>query len=1133
MVPARLLAAAAPLLCAPAATAQVVLSSSASIQHASNLATSPAARSTSPYTPCRVEYNGDGAINPDDLGDFITDYYTDPGAPGPGGFALACPDNDPPFDAGYKAAYTVDGSPQCYPPFPDNLGDYITDYFTGCSAVPVLAPLPNFTNPAAAAPPLQLTPGTLTNPSTGATTTAACGIGTLTTPGMIGIVFSPTTTLTQGQNPGGPAADPATASTLTVAFNASWQLNQPFGPTAFAGLGLNMGGAFPVVPGTCATSAREATMELDAEIFYAIPGGPSGSLSLPVGFAPLASSAGGCGPFSAAVADRAVGLPTLLPPGTTISISGTLTLHVRNGDAAAGIQSLLAANPERGPAGIFITFDPPGPPCTTDFNRDGRVDPVDLALFQSAYAAALPGPGGLAVPCPANPAPHNAGYLADFDGNCALTTADRDAFIAAYSTPGPSPLCPVDSITAFTDIPGLIAAWDASLSAPTFDPASGAVLSLGTELSGRSSISLVRGGGTVAPRWSTSPEGLICLGQYDVAPEQRGMGIRFDLPPGDWSNLKLMTVVCITPTNQGGDFRDDVMRLVASNGTTGMFSVSKHVSRTPATDPGRAQTNGGAGVGITTTRTGCERQVLGAFTAFPSPAAATAYVNGLGRSTPGVCTNDPVSAITVGFLGGPSGNAIGPFQGIIHAVYIYALPTADNANFSERDCRNASDLLASRWAVTPAPAKAVSISGDSIAYASGTQFDSAPNFAAAAPHHTILTSAVSANTGGAASIPVASLNPGGTPIFSMGNGGAGLYILEPGTDRAEVIRVSNGPLSGPGSLSIAGTLRHNHPAGSVLADNGYGFINPATSCWNRSRLTGGNPDVRLFNFAQPGAQLSSLYSINPSPDGSTRVFDAVAPGGRTLFVQRGSNDLNSGVPVPTLFQRLRTFILNARSAGGSPPDKIIACEVLPRASWSAGSNSAAEAFNTQTTSGLRDPSLGADAVCTFTRHPWLSDPANTGSIFVAETYGATSVIGCIYDASGVHPRAFGQACMALAIDTAYAQAWGTSVGYAPAAPVATGTLQPGGLRLMWSTPTSPGAPAMIGDTTSGASCLMVKINKNGSKLVWIAPTSVNANTGAATYLTTYFDDEFVPGDTYTFVVEDAMGNTSPQTSLVP
>ncbi|MFN0012343.1 MAG: hypothetical protein ACKVS8_11950 [Phycisphaerales bacterium] len=81
---------------------------------------------------CPVDYNADSSLNPDDLGDFITDYYTAPPLPGPGGYAIGCPGNAVPNDAGYRAAYTADGAGQCTEPFPDNLGDYITAYFTGC-----------------------------------------------------------------------------------------------------------------------------------------------------------------------------------------------------------------------------------------------------------------------------------------------------------------------------------------------------------------------------------------------------------------------------------------------------------------------------------------------------------------------------------------------------------------------------------------------------------------------------------------------------------------------------------------------------------------------------------------------------------------------------------------------------------------------------------------------------------------------------------------------------------------------------------------------------------------------------------------------------------------------------------------
>lgn len=1126
----------APGLVQRAASAQVVLSSTGTIVHESSALGAPIRRGTGPFIACRLDYNADGSVNPDDIGDFITDYFSDPYPAGPGGYAASCPENEWPYTAGYRATYTSDGTPQCSPPFPDNLGDYITDYFGGCQPEPILSPLPNFTNASGASPPLQLPLAEIVDPFTGAHTTAVAGLGTLTAPGTLGVVVAPGTSLRQSLNA---STSPDSAGQLRFTFNVSWQITSTFGPVAFAGAGLAMGGSLPPAPapdGSCPPGNRNAAFILDAELFYAIPGGANGSVHLPAGAAPLGAEGTSCGTFLAAAADRALGLPASFPPGTVVSLQGTLTLSVRNDGPLAGIDTLQPAADNQGPAMVFVTFAPPGPPCTVDFNRDGMVDGDDLAAFQAAYTGAAIGPGGFAIPCPGLAPPFNRGYLADFNGDCVLTGADEAAFLAAYNTPGPSPVCPSDHIDNFTDIPGLVGAWDARLSAPTFNPATGEVLSLGAELSGHSAMSLVRGGGTAAPRWSGSPEGLLCLGQYDVAAAERGMGIRFELPPGDYSNLKLMAVVCCTPTNMGGDYSSDVMRLVATNSAGGRFSLSKRVARDVATDPGRTECNGGAGVALTTSRTGCERQVLGAYTAFPVPSAATAYVNGLGRSGPAACSSDHVASINVGFLTGENG----AFQGIIHAVYLYALDTAGAANFAERDVRNASALLASQWGVTAAPTKAVSICGDSIAYASGTQNDDTVRPAASGGLNTTLTVGVAAgagSVGGPATILVASRDPGGAPFFNLGNGGGGRYVIEPGTDRAEVVVIANGPLSGPGPLTLAGVVRFAHPAGSVVTDNAYGVVNPAASCWNRSRLTGGSTDVRLFNFAQPSSQLSSIYATNPSADGSTRVFDSVGAGGRTLFVQRGSNDINSGVAPATLFARARTFVANARINGGAgrpPPDRVVVCEVLPRAMWNAGSNGLAELYNTQTVNGLNDPSLGADAVCRFTRHPWLSDPENTGYIFVAETYGPTDVVSCVYDASGVHPRAFGQACMALAIDAAYAQAWGTTVGYAPAAPTLTSTrIASGGLRLNWSTPSSPGAPAMIGDTTSGASCLVAKINKNGSKLVWIAPVRINANTGRADYLTTYFDDEFVEGDTYTLRIEDAMGNLSPTVFVAP
>ena len=55
---------------------------------------------------CPIDFNHDGDVNPDDLGDFITCYFQD-------GCAAADFNHDGNFD-------------------PDDLGDFITAYFMGC-----------------------------------------------------------------------------------------------------------------------------------------------------------------------------------------------------------------------------------------------------------------------------------------------------------------------------------------------------------------------------------------------------------------------------------------------------------------------------------------------------------------------------------------------------------------------------------------------------------------------------------------------------------------------------------------------------------------------------------------------------------------------------------------------------------------------------------------------------------------------------------------------------------------------------------------------------------------------------------------------------------------------------------------
>ena len=105
---------------------------------------------------CPIDYNRNGFLDLDDLGDFITDFYIVPAVPGgpqsdaptfvavDAGFGLPCPDAGdapPPYavDAyrleGYRTGFALDAANQCpatpFQPFPnlDNLNDFITAYY--------------------------------------------------------------------------------------------------------------------------------------------------------------------------------------------------------------------------------------------------------------------------------------------------------------------------------------------------------------------------------------------------------------------------------------------------------------------------------------------------------------------------------------------------------------------------------------------------------------------------------------------------------------------------------------------------------------------------------------------------------------------------------------------------------------------------------------------------------------------------------------------------------------------------------------------------------------------------------------------------------------------------------------------
>lgn len=703
------------------------------------------------------------------------------------------------------------------------------------------------------------------------------------------------------------------------------------------------------------------------------------------------------------------------------------------------------------------------------------------------------------------------------------------------------------AITAFNQIPGLVGAgcaylggWDAEASQPTIDANTGEVTSLGTELSGNSTMALaVSDTASIKPRWATDPKGLLLLGRHEVADVDRGMGIRFTPTTGlVYQNTKILAVVCATFTNMGGDFKGNtIQRLVATNFATGAFCLQKVNAVGTVTDAGRTQVNGGGSLStVTSTRSGCEKQILSAFQTYSSPNGAKAYLNGAGASGLGAGALLTVPSFTVGFMegSGVTGKQNGPTHGIIHSVHLYAIDTVAGAgsNFSEANMIDAVNLLAGStisvpgtaagWNVTLTPTECHSVMGNSIEYGSGTDHDEVPNTAESGHVNTTLSADISAFVN---AIPVVER----TGFLSGGNGGSGKYIIDPGKSNAEVVTVTNGAQSNAGSLTISGNTRFAHTSGAVICGSGYGYINPQNSCWNRSKKVG-NANVKLFNFAQPSSLLSTVASTNPSPDGSTQVFDSVS-GRKTAWGIRHGNDFNSGSSAATvlgLYADSGKWVANARNPTGyTAPNKIILGECLHRGYWSAGNNGIVDTFN----ASLTTAATGADAICRFTEHPLLGDTVNEGYLTVTGCVNQTTIIGQIFDPPRVHPRRMGQCAMAFAIDKAYAAAWNEAVGYTPTALVCSGTPEAAGIRLSWTAPTSPNAPHVIGDTTSGASCLVVRIKKNGTKLVWIAPATINANTGAATYTLEYLDETYSYGDTYTVEVVDAVGNTSGEAAV--
>jgi hypothetical protein len=217
-----------------------------------------------------------------------------------------------------------------------------------------------------------------------------------------------------------------------------------------------------------------------------------------------------------------------------------------------------------------------------------------------------------------------------------------------------------------------------------------------------------------------------------------------------------------------------------------------------------------------------------------------------------------------------------------------------------------------------------------------------------------------------------------------------------------------------------------------------------------------------------------------------------------------------------------TVAHNARTNGA---DKVLVCQVLKRMD-AYGINTG----NAQTLSynAMLAGNAAFDAVVRGAEHPILAHPENplfiTGPDPLAT--GPTRMVGCTFDAAGIHPRHFGQACLALMLDQAYAAAWGTALPYRPSVMPKRAAATARGVVLQWENPQSTESPAALGDTTSGASFLAVKIRRQGVLIAVVYPALINTNTGAATYTTSYLDLEGTSAAGYTIECVDAAGSSS-------
>ncbi len=237
--------------------------------------------------------------------------------------------------------------------------------FNGTQRMVSLGALPSYASVGAAgAIPLQMPLGLLGNATTNST--ARAGVGAVTSDSFLGVLLAPATGVTQKGNA---LSDPATASTLTIAFSAQWMLNAPLqNASPQAGASFNVTGALPANPppgpNVPSPTAFFSLAVLGVQFDYTTPVGGSGSFRAPINnnkflFTNIQ------GPFTLGASDITAAIPSTLPAGSTVTLSGTFRFSIHNdGDEASldAVRNSGTAGP--GDSDFLATIPAPGTAAT-------------------------------------------------------------------------------------------------------------------------------------------------------------------------------------------------------------------------------------------------------------------------------------------------------------------------------------------------------------------------------------------------------------------------------------------------------------------------------------------------------------------------------------------------------------------------------------------------------------------------------------------------------------------------------------------------------------------------------------------------------------------------------------------------